>query len=57
MRCIPFADVFDVLWNGGVCPDAVFVHQGNEFRLLEVVWRFCGLLVNFEVVDPEGLAL
>ena len=55
--CIPFADVFDVLWNGSVCPDAVFVHQGNEFRLLEVIRRFCGLLVDFEVVDPEGLAL
>ena len=33
------ANVFDVLRNGGVRADAVFIHQGDQFTLLQVIRR------------------
>ena len=32
-------DVVDVNWNGCVCADPVFLHEGDEVRLGEVVRR------------------
>ena len=54
---LPVANIFDVLWDGSVSPYAMFVHEGDELRLLEVVRRFGRLFVDPEVGDLEVGAL
>ena len=35
---VPLADVVDVDGNGGVRADAMFLHQGDELGLRQVIW-------------------
>merc|ERR550519_802904 len=39
VHIVSVTDVLDVLRDAGVGADAVLVHQSDQFRLLEVVWR------------------
>ena len=41
LHVVPLTNVVDVHWDGSVGSDAVLLHQSDEIRLREVVWRTC----------------
>ena len=48
---MPLANVFDVLRDGGVGANSMFVHEGDQFALLQVVRRFRVFRADIEMTD------
>ena len=38
---LPVTDVFNVLWDGGIGPNTVAIHQRNQFAFLEKKEQSC----------------
>merc|ERR1719500_2507 len=57
VHVMSLANVLDVLWDGSVSPNAMFVHQLNQFTLLKIVRSFCVLGDSVKVPDGNPCTL
>lgn len=50
---IPLPDVVNVNWYRSVSSDAMFLHQSDQFRFCQVIWRRCLLFNEFDLLTMK----